>query len=128
LRLLLDTVALLFWWSESARLGRLASDAIIEGDAAIYVSAISVWEIANKNRIGKLDAVGDFQNDFGRLITRDGFMLLDLTPAHAMKAGYLRGDHRDPFDRLLAGQALVEDLTVLTNDPEIAAFGCKVLW
>lgn len=128
MRLLLDTVALLFWWSESARLGRFASDAIIEGDAPIYVSAISVWEIANKNRIGKLDAVGDFQDDFGRLIARDGFMLLDLTPAHAMKAGYLPGTHRDPFDRLLAGQALVEDMTVLTNDPQVAAFGCKVLW
>ena len=45
-----------------------------------------------------------------------------------MRAGYLRGAHRDPFDRLIAGQALVENMTVLTNDPAIAAFGCKVLW
>lgn len=94
----------------------------------LHVSAVSVWEIANKNRLGKLDAVHDFSSEFAGLIARDGFRLLDLTAAHAMRAGCLPGTHRDPFDRLLAGQALVEDMTVLTNDPEIARFGCKVLW
>ena len=126
--LLLDTVALLFWWSESERLGRAARAALIDNAAPLFVSAVSVWEIANKNRIGKLEALRDFRQDFDSLVARDGFKLLDLTAAHAMKGGYLPGAHRDPFDRLIAGQALVEDMTVITNDPEIAAFGCKVLW
>ncbi len=126
--LLLDTVALLFWWSENDRLGQQAQAALVERAVPIFVSAVTVWEIANKNRLGKLDAIQDFAGDFDRLVERDGFQLLDVSPAHAMRAGYLPGDHRDPFDRLLAGQALVEGMTVLTNDSQIAAFGCKVLW
>lgn len=125
---LLDTVALVLWLSESDRLGPNAGAAIAGGDEPIYVSAINVWEIASKNRIGKLNAFGNFERDFPKLVERSDFRLLDLTAAHAMRAGYLPGAHRDPFDRLIAGQALVERMTVLTNDPAIAAFGCKVLW
>lgn len=116
------------WWSDASRLGRRARGALEQGDVPICLSAVSVWEIANKNRIGKLDAMQDFAGEFAGLVATDDFRLLDLTSAHAMRAGYLPGGHRDPFDRLLAGQALVEDMTVLTNDPEIARFGCKVLW
>ncbi len=63
-----------------------------------------------------------------RLLRENEFTMLELSDRHAMRGGYLPGAHRDPFDRLLAGQALVEDMTVLTNDFEIAKFGCKVLW
>ncbi len=125
---LLDSVAVLLWWTDADRLGRRARTLIEEAREPLRISAVSVWEIANKNRIGKLDAVRDFCGEFARLVERDGFALLDITAAHAMRAGYLPGNHRDPFDRLLAGQALVEDLTVVTNDDEIAKFGCKVLW
>lgn len=125
---LLDTVALLQWWTDSERLGRLARFTIEEAADVRLISAASVWEIANKNRIGKLDAVQNFPDEFGDLVARGGFTTLDITAAHALRAGYLPGDHRDPFDRLIAGQALVEDLTVITNDPQIAAFGCKVIW
>lgn len=126
--LLLDTVALVLWIAESDRLGTKATDAFADGTEPIYVSAINVWEIANKNRIGKLAAFGNFARDFPALVSGNGFRLLDLKPAHAMRAGYLPGAHRDPFDRLIAGQALVEAMTVVTNDPAIASFGCKVLW
>lgn len=125
---LLDTVALVLWWSNDHRLGDAARSTLNDGAETIYLSSVNVWEVANKNRIGKLDAFGNLVRDFDRLVRRDGFRLLDLTSAHAMRAGYLVGAHRDPFDRLLAGQALVEELTILTNDPAIAAFGCKVLW
>lgn len=94
----------------------------------MHFSAISVWEIANKNRLGKLPQIARFATEQPALVRQNGFRMLDLTSDHALRAGYLPGAHRDPFDRLLAGQALVEDMTVLTNDPEIAAFGCKVFW
>ena len=126
--ILLDTVALVLWWSEDHRLGARAHEIIAAGSEPTFLSAISVWEIANKNRIGKLDAFGNFASEFDQLVKRDAFTLLGLNAAHAMRAGYLPGAHRDPFDRLIAGQALVEGMTVLTNDPEIAAFGCKVIW
>jgi PIN domain nuclease of toxin-antitoxin system len=125
---LLDSVAVLLWWIDVDRLGKRARMVIESTTEPLVISAVSVWEIANKNRIGKLDAVQDFGTEFSGLVERDGFVLLDVTAAHALRAGYLPGSHRDPFDRLLAGQALVEDMTVLTNDPEIANFGCKVLW
>ncbi len=116
------------WWTDSPLLGPNARQVIERSGNAIYVSAVSVWEIANKNRIGKLDDIVDFPGEFPTLMRRNGFTMLDVTSAHAMRAGYLAGAHRDPFDRLLAGQALVEDMIVVTNDPEIAAFGCKVIW
>lgn len=125
---LLDTVALVLWWGRSPRLGTDPHRVIATGEQPVWLSAVNVWEIANKNRIGKLPEADGFADRFDALVQASVFALLDLTPAHAMKAGYLTGTHRDPFDRLLAGQALVEDMTVLTNDPQIAAFGCKVLW
>ena len=125
---LLDTVALVLWWSDDARLGAGARSALSDAADTSYLSSINVWEIASKNRIGKLDAFGNFARDFDQLVRRDGFKLLGLAPMHAMRAGYLPGEHRDPFDRLIAGQALVEGMTVLTNDPQIAAFGCETLW
>lgn len=125
---LLDTVAVVRWWGNPSRLGAAASEAIADEASPVMLSAVSVWEIANKNRIGKLAEADGFAERFDRLVRASRFILLDVTAAHAIRAGYLPGAHRDPFDRLLAGQALVEDMTVITNDPEIAAFGCKVLW
>ena len=125
---LLDTVAVVRWWTDPDRLGTASRALLEQGDAAIFLSAVSVWEIANKNRIGKMPQISDFEAQYPRLLRENEFTMLELSDRHAMRGGYLPGAHRDPFDRLLAGQALVEDMTVLTNDPEIAKFGCKVLW
>ncbi|WBH15611.1 type II toxin-antitoxin system VapC family toxin [Sphingomonas radiodurans] len=125
---LLDTVAALRWWGDPSGLGPSARAVLEANGDAIFLSAVSVWEIANKNRIGKLPQVMGFEEDYPVLLKDNGFASLSLTDRHAMRAGYLPGTHRDPFDRLIAGQALVDDLTVLTNDSQIAAFGCKVLW
>ena len=128
MRYLLDTVAAIMWWTQPSRLGAHALAVLETGDTDMFLSAVSVWEIANKSRIGKLNEVEDFGQRFARLRRRSGFTLLDLSADHALRAGYLPGAHRDPFDRLLAGQALADDMTVLTNDPEIAALGCRTLW
>ncbi|WP_375395389.1 type II toxin-antitoxin system VapC family toxin [uncultured Sphingomonas sp.] len=128
IRLLLDTHAALFWWSGSAKLGVAARDAIADADAAIFVSAASAWEVATKFRIGKLDDIGDPVEHYPRLMAHHGFETLGITMVHGLRAGAMPGTHRDPFDRLIAAQALIEDLTVITRDREIAKFGCKVLW
>ncbi len=127
-RLLLDTHAALFWWAGSEELGDAARAGISDGDNAIYVSAASGWEVATKFRIGKLAFAGDPETRMPRLMSDHGFQPLVVTMAHTLRAGALPGPHRDPFDRLIAAQALAEDLTVITRDPEIAAFGCKVIW
>ena len=125
---LLDTVALVTWWGDVASLGRRARAAIEDARNDVFLSAVSVWEIANKNRIGKLAQFDGFAARLPALMQASAFRPIGVTIDHALRGGYLPGAHRDPFDRLLAGQALSEDLTVLTNDREIAAFGCKVLW
>ncbi len=128
IKLLLDTHAALFWWSGSARLSVAAREAIEDGEADVLVSAASCWEIATKFRTGKLDFVGNPELHVPRLMAHHGFRSLPVRPDHGLRAGSMSGDHRDPFDRVIAAQALIEDLTVVTRDPEIARFGCKVLW
>lgn len=124
---LLDAHAMIWWWTASPKLGSDAR-AILEGGSPVFVSAASVWEIATKSRLGKLPEIADFAGQYGPLMQRDGFETLAVSDAHSLRAGYLPGKHRDPFDRMLAAQALIEDLTVLTRDREIAAFGCRTIW
>ncbi len=125
--LLLDTHAALWWWREVRRLSAVARDAI-ETAPEIYVSAASAFEIGQKWRLGKLAMIDDPAENFPRLMAENRFLAISLTDAHTLAAGLLPGDHRDPFDRLIAAQALAEGLTIVTRDPEFAAFGCKVLW
>jgi len=127
-RFLLDTHAALWWWRDSPNLGARARATIANPDSIIFVSAASAWEIATKWRIGKLDDIGDPAANYKRLMVRNGFSSLAVTEDHTLRAGILPGEHRDPFDRLIAAQALIEQLTVLTRDIAIAAFGCKTDW
>jgi PIN domain nuclease of toxin-antitoxin system len=124
---LLDTHSLLWWWTDAGRLSG-AARAAIESDEPIVVSTASIWEIAIKTASGKLDVIEDFQRDYRPLMSSNGFETLVMTDEHALKAAFLPGRHRDPFDRMLAAQALIEGLTVITRDPAFAAFGCKVGW
>ena len=125
---LLDTHAAIWWWTTHSRLGPNAASLLASGDADIFFSAASVWEIAIKSNAGKLPEIVDFENQYGPLMQANGFRTLAVTDVHVLRGGFLPGAHRDPFDRLTAAQALIEDLIVVTRDPEIAAFGCKVLW
>lgn len=127
-RFLLDTHAALWWWSDPTRLGARAAAVLADTDGPIAVSAVSALEIANKFRLGKLPDIGDPAANFRRLMNRNGFDSLSVTEAHALQAGLLPGDHRDPFDRLIAAQALIEDMVVVTRDRAFLDFGCKVIW
>lgn len=126
--LLLDTHAVIWWWLDSPRLSPTARAAIMAPDQQICVSAVSAIEIAIKFRIGKLSDFEDPRTRFPAEMAASRFDSLAVTEAHSLAAGLLPGDHRDPFDRLIAAQALAEGLTIVTRDPELAAFGCKVLW
>lgn len=127
LDLILDTHAALWWWRASPLLSPAALRAI-EGAQTVYVSVASGYEVANKHRLGKLDDIGDPAQKYPTLMIEHGFLPLPLSEAQTLRAGRLAGDHRDPFDRLIAAQALEENLTIVTKDPAFAAFGCKVLW
>ena len=128
MRLLLDTHALLWWMTDDGRLSERARACIAEQRSEIYVSAASACEIATKHRLGKLGGVPDVVRRFPELIAADGFLHLPITHLHALRAGDFDADHRDPFDRMLAAQAELERLTLVTRDPAFAAFGVATLW
>ena len=127
--LLLDTVAFIFWHADSPRLSPLARRAMLEAPArAVYVSAASAFEIATKVRLGKLTVPSAMLNDFAYVVEADGFRLLDVDAASAIRAGQLESAHRDPFDRLIGAQALLLTAAVVTNDPAFAGLGVDVFW
>ena len=127
--LLLDTVAFIFWHADSPRLSVTARAALLQAPArTVYVSAASAFEIATKARLGKLTVPPSMLNEFSYVVQADGFRLLDIDAASAIRAGQLAGSHRDPFDRLIAAQALALDCAVVTNDAAFSDFGVDVLW
>ena len=128
MRLLLDTHALLWWFDGDKRLSQTGRDLVTDPENEIVVSAASAWEIATKARLGKLPKALAVARNLPRAIAGQGFVPLAMTVAHAERAGWLPGRHRDPFDRMLAAQALAEDLTLLTVDAVFANFGVRTLW
>lgn len=128
MRLLLDTHAVLWWWREAPELSPAAREAISDPASTVFVSPASAWEVATKFRTGRLDDIGDPDERWPTLMERHGFETLPILETHALLAGLLPGDHKDPFDRMIAAQALTDDLTLLTRDRQIAAFGCRTLW
>ena len=101
MRLLLDTHALLWWWADDAQLSAAARSAIGDRANEVLVSAASAWEIATKQRLGRLSMVAADGAAFERMVSADGFEMLPVTAAHAWRAGALTHVHRDPFDRML---------------------------
>jgi len=128
MKLLLDTHALLWWWEGDRRLSLRARDAMSAADAEIYVSAATAWEIATKVRIGKLPAARRLAEQFETGLAEQGFRQLAITVEHGSCAGSLKGDHRDPFDRILAAQSTIEELPVVSADARIGRFGAEMLW
>ena len=125
---LLDTHALVWWWLADPKLSHTARNVMDDRSNRLFVSAVTAYEIANKVRLGKLPAMRELLATYDLALIQDGFVSLPLHDRYAHHAGLLDGDHRDPFDRLIAAQALLEDMTVITRDREITDFGCKVLW
>ena len=127
-QLLLDTHALLWWWSGDSSLSSAAKAAIADADATVYASAASAWEIVTKVRLGRLSAHGDVVPRFGELAAAADLRHLAVTHRHGLRAGSYPTGHRDPFDRMLAAQAELESLTLVTNDAVFGEFPVRVLW
>jgi PIN domain nuclease of toxin-antitoxin system len=119
--LLLDTHVFI-WWDEGARLPAAARTAIRDADA-VFVSAASGWEIAIKTSLGRLKP----RRTVSEALRDSGFEELPVLLRHTETLSSLPWHHRDPFDRLLAAQALCEGLTLLTRDPVFGQYGVQVL-
>jgi PIN domain nuclease of toxin-antitoxin system len=128
MRILFDSQAL-FWFVEGNRKFSARARAIVEApDAILIASAVCAWEFANKVRLGKWPEAALFADAFVDAMRADGFELLPITPEHARIAGFLPGVHRDPFDRMLAAQAQIEGVPLVTADPAFKAFGTRTIW
>ncbi len=128
MRLLLDTHAFLWWIADSGRLSRKARRFIADETNDIAVSAASAWEIATKHRIGRLPGGEAVALDVGGCIAGQGFTELPISVGDAERAGRLPGPHRDPFDRMLAAQALARGLPIISIDGVFDRYGLNRLW
>jgi len=128
MRLLADTHALLWWLAGAPELSARAHAALADPGNEVYVSAATAWEIATKCRQGKLHIDHLDAERLGQSIAAEGFRRLELTLEHALRAGSYPQAHADPFDRMLAAQCELEDLTLVTRDPAFRSFPCPTLW
>ena len=128
MRVLLDTHAFIWWFSDSAKLSRPAYRLIADDANDVLISAASAWEIATKHRIGKLPGAESLALDIPGAIARQKFEGLPVTVAEGIRAGELPGPLRDPFDRMLIAQALAHDLIVVSNEALFDRYGVRRLW
>lgn len=117
MRYLLDTHVLLWWLFDDPQLGDDCRDIIRMPKNEIWVSSASAWEIATKFRIRKLPEVRELMGDYEGILAQAGFIELPVRTVHALRAGNLPIEHRDPFDRMLMAQAELEAIPILTYDP-----------
>jgi PIN domain nuclease of toxin-antitoxin system len=113
---LIDTHILLWWFFDDPKLDRSCREIIKNSDHHIFVSSVSPWEIATKYRIGKLPEAKDILPIYPQLLTQSQFIELNINSNHAIRAGTLPIDHRDPFDRMIMAQAEIEKMPVITYD------------
>ena len=128
MNLLLDTHSFLWFILNDAKLSDPARHAIQDRANIVHISPASYWEIAIKVSLGRYRMNTDFEIFWNAGIDDNKFSILPITPLHAAALAVLPFHHRDPFDRMLVAQAIVEDATVVTADPALKAYSITCLW
>jgi PIN domain nuclease of toxin-antitoxin system len=128
MKVLLDTCAVLWATLSPASLSGQAQETIADEANTILVSAASAWEIATKARLGKLPGAEKLEQNYLAVMEEAGYELLPIDTASALRAGRLIAEHKDPFDRMIAAQALALDVAILSPDPQFDQFGVRRIW
>jgi len=123
MNLLLDTHVLIWALENNLTLSEPARNAIIDGNNMVFVSAASVWEMSIKKAMGKLNVPDNLDEE----IKLHRFTPLDINAEHAELAGQLPDIHKDPFDRMLIAQSIIEKLTLVSRDKLIANYKVKLI-
>ena len=123
MNLLLDTHVLIWALENNSTLSEPARAAIIDGSNMVFVSPVSAWEISIKKAMGKLEAPDNLYQE----IKLHRFTELNINIQHAQLAGELPDIHKDPFDRMLIAQAMIEKLTLVTRDSLIVQYDVTTL-
>ncbi len=126
MKLLVDTQAWLWMLSDPDRLSRRARRLISRSDSELYLSAASAWEIAIKWTLGKLTLPADPAEYVASRIEQSGVIPLPIKHTHALQVARLPSHHRDPFDRLLIAQAMIEHLVLLTGDRQLESYDVRI--
>lgn len=128
MQLLLDTHALVWFVAGSTRLPEPVLRKIQSLRNVVFVSPISAYEIALKFKRGLWPETVEIAGNFDAVCDRAGFIPLPINATHATAAGAFALEHRDPFDRLLAAQAIVEDMSIVSIDAKLDLFPTKRVW
>jgi PIN domain nuclease of toxin-antitoxin system len=127
-KVLLDSCAVIWATMSPAALGHQARETLADESNVILVSAASAWEIATKVRLGKLPGAEKLEQDYLAVMKEAGYTLLGIDTESALRAGRLTAEHKDPFDRMIAAQALALDVAVLSPDSQFDQFGVRRVW
>jgi PIN domain nuclease of toxin-antitoxin system len=127
-RVLLDTHTLLWWVDDAPVLSSRARAAVADPENECLFSLASLWEMAIKLSLGKLELPSSIESFVARHLLGGGFRSLEIEIGHVARVARLPFHHRDPFDRLLAAQALEEDLAIVSRDPVFKRYGIRRIW
>jgi PIN domain nuclease of toxin-antitoxin system len=128
-RVIVDTHVLLWMLTDPALLSTDARQALKSQQLEVHVSAATAWELSTKHRLGRLPQLEVILHAYSEHLARLGVGTLVITAAHALLAGSLDWPHRDPFDRMIAAQAIIESLTLITADNAFQTLnGVRTMW
>lgn len=127
-RALLDTHVLIWALLSPDELSASARTLILDASTTLLVSSASAWEIATKHRLGRLPEAADVVHGYLEHLRTLGAQELPISSAHALLAGGMRHAHRDPFDRVLAAQSILEGVPLVTGDAAFGALPVTVVW
>ncbi len=128
MKVLLDTNVVLWAALSPRRLTAAAASAVSDTRNDLLISAASAWEIATKVRLGKLPEATKLEENLISASQLAGYTLLPIHADTALRSGRLLGAHGDPFDRMIAAQALQLDIPVISADPKLDSFGVRRIW
>jgi len=128
MKILLDTHTFLWWITQDPRLSTDAREIIGYGENEVFISAATGWEIAIKTQLGRLKLPGEPQDFVISQLKVNTMVSLPIEMRHALHISKLPNYHRDPFDRILVAQAQLENLPILSADPDIKKYDVKVIW
>lgn len=128
MNLLIDSAALVWFLEGDAHLTEAAAKIIEDERSRRMVSTVTAWELAVKSGLGKIRLPYQLGEEFDRTIERNGFELLPLSHSALERTARLPDHHRDPFDRLLAAEALEHSATLVSNNQVFDAYGVKRIW
>lgn len=127
MKLLLDTHTFAWWDAEPERLSRRVLAMLNDSANTPYISVVNIWEIQIKNSIGKMSLTQSLDK-IVRSFADNDIPLLPIMSNHVLALGRLPDYHRDPLDRILIAQALVEEMTLLSKDPLVTQYAVTVVW